>query len=283
VGQNPRDCGVALRLISDPPGRTEAEAGRRLCVAIHVGRAVHMACERAGFRHSGLLVHGDIDIIPAFTPSVWEPEERDTALAIGVSTRLLNAAAENCGMESGELVFTNRFQIRDPQIENIGWAMKAEMEAGYPSGPLYLESLGMALAARLVQCYSSSAERTGNGANGVLVGRRLKLVLSYIEENLARDLSLDAVAAVAGVGTSHFKAIFRQALGVPVHQYILQRRVEHARVLLTETEAGIKQVALDCGFAHQSHMAAQMRRILGCSPKAIRGGQAHTIVRKAGG
>ena len=48
------------------------------------------------------------------------------------------------------------------------------------------------------------------------------------------------------------------------------RRVEHAKSLLGDTELPISRIALEAGFAHQSHLARHMRRVLGVSPNALR-------------
>ena len=48
------------------------------------------------------------------------------------------------------------------------------------------------------------------------------------------------------------------------------RRVEHAKNLLGATELPISRIALEAGFAHQSHLARHMRRVLGVSPNALR-------------
>jgi AraC family transcriptional regulator len=50
----------------------------------------------------------------------------------------------------------------------------------------------------------------------------------------------------------------------------VQRRVERAKTLLSESNLPISQIALETGFAHQSHLAHHMRRVLGISPKAVR-------------
>jgi AraC family transcriptional regulator len=100
--------------------------------------------------------------------------------------------------------------------------------------------------------------------------RKLKQVLSYIEDNLHHDLSLHEIAGVAGLSVSHCKSVFRQTMGVPIHQYIIQRRVEHAKALLCKSELSITEIAHTTGFAHQSHLANHMRRVLGFSPKAVR-------------
>lgn len=228
-----------------------------------------MTCRRAGLEHSGLAVHGDIDVIPAFTKCIWEPKQEDVALVIGIPPALFARIAEESGKAADTLHVRNRFQIRDPQIENIGWALKAEMEAGYPSGRVFRDSLGAALAECLLRRHSNLTYISEPRA--VMMGNRmLKQVLSFIEEDLSRELSLSEIAAVAGVSVSHFKATFRQAVGVPIHQYIIQRRVQTAADLLRKGTLPISQIAQETGFTHQSHLAHHMRRLMGYSPKAIR-------------
>ena len=99
---------------------------------------------------------------------------------------------------------------------------------------------------------------------------QFRQALSYIEGNLQQDLSLNQIAQAAGVSASHLKATFRQLTGVPVHQYVIRRREERAASLLAQGKLSIGEVAQEAGFAHQSHLAKHMHRLLGCSPKAVR-------------
>jgi len=264
-----RDDDFRVMLRSDPPGVMEVPALPHAYVAIHAGPSVHVACLRGGYRHAGRAVFGDIDIIPAETPSVWEMKGKDTALLMRLSSPLLRSAAQELGIDPARLEIRNRFQMRDEAIENIGWALKAEMEAGYPSGRLYLDGMALSLAARLVRCHSSAA-LSNRGSNGRMTGARLRSVLAYVEDNLEKDLSLFEIASVAELSVSHFKASFREAMGLPVHQYVIRRRVEHAKRLLREGKLSISQVALEAGFAHQSHLARHMRRLTGLSPRSVR-------------
>jgi AraC family transcriptional regulator len=59
-------------------------------------------------------------------------------------------------------------------------------------------------------------------------------------------------------------------MGLPVHQYLIRQRVERAKGLLGEDKLSISEIALEAGFAHPSHLARHMRRVLGVSPKALR-------------
>jgi AraC family transcriptional regulator len=98
---------------------------------------------------------------------------------------------------------------------------------------------------------------------------QLRRVTDFIEAHLDDDLSLRRLAPVAGLGLSHFKLLFRGSTGLPLHQYVIRRRVERARQLLAEGELPMSLVALEAGFTHQSHMARHMRRLLGVAPSAL--------------
>jgi len=264
-----KENSLRLVMLSDAPGVVEVPGARSTRVSIHIGPSIQVSCRRAGYSHRGLAVHGDIEIIPADTPSIWEISEKDTFLAMSLSPELLDMVAEQLDFDPQRIEIRNRFQVRDEQLENIAWALKAEMESGYPCGRLYLDSLAVAAATRLLLCHSS-VSREPRRLNGRLSERRLRQVLSYIEDNLSQDLSLRDIAGVAGLSVSHFKSIFRESVGLPVHQYLIRRRVERAKTLLAEDKLPISQIAFETGFAHQSHLARHMRRVLGVSPKALR-------------
>jgi AraC family transcriptional regulator len=260
---------LRMMLLSDSPGVVEFAGGPNTIVSIHVGPSTEMVCRREGKSHRGTAIHGDIDIIPSGTAGVWELKERDTALVLSMTPEFLRRAAEDAGLDSRRLEIKNRFQMRDPQIEHIGWALKAEIENGYPCGRLYLDGLATALATRLVRCHSSFTPVTAK-VNGGMSSRRLKQILSFIEDNLGADLGLWEIANVAGLSVSHCKALFREAMGMPLHQYVIRRRVERAATLLRECKTPISRIALETGFAHQSHLARHMRRLMGVTPGEFR-------------
>lgn len=260
---------LRLSLISDQPGRVEFAGSPRVIVSMHIGPSVLSDCRRDGERHSGTTVHGDLEIIPPNVAGVWDLKGRDTAMVIGIKTSLLRSIVEDAGEDPAKLRVRNRFQVRDSQIEHIGWALKAEMENGYPCGRLYRDSLATALAARIVQSHSSLA-RPARFAKAALPPQKLRLILAFIEDHLSRDISLSEIAQAAGLSVSHFKSLFRTAVGVPPHQYLIRRRVERAAYQLRRERTPIGQIALENGFCHQSHLAMHTRRVLGVTPQELR-------------
>lgn len=94
-------------------------------------------------------------------------------------------------------------------------------------------------------------------------------IVEFIDARLADKLSLSQIAKVARLSPSHLKVLFRRTFGLPVHQYVIRRRVERAAQMIQAGAMPISDVAAAAGFAHQSHLARCMRRVLGTTPAAL--------------
>lgn len=181
------------------------------------------------------MIFGDVDIIPSDTAAAWELKGTDVDVVITIENELLRRVAREFPTDPRRVEIRDRFQTRDARIEHIGWAMKAEMEGGYPSGTLYLEGLAVGLAATVVRHHSSLAGESAR-VRGAVAARRLREAMAFIEENLSGRLSLGEIASVAGLSVSQFGVQFRRATGVSVHQYVVRRRVDRAAELLQRAE-----------------------------------------------
>lgn len=261
---------LTASLTTFQPGLTEMGPKPYTIVCMHLGPSVEVSCIRGGRVRHGREVAGDLDIIPAHTPSAWETKQGGTTLVMRVPDALLRSVAADLDLNSAYIAVADRFQLRDPVIEHLGWALKAELEAGGATGRLFRDSIGRALAARLLQRHNCRSLPMREAPGGGMSAMKLKQIVMFIEDNLEHDLSLAEIAAVAGVSVSHLKTLFRQATGSPVHQYVLRRRVERAKALLRDPGLSIAQIAFATGFAHQSHLARHMRRICGSTPAALR-------------
>ncbi len=235
-------------------------------VSMHVGAPLLVSSRCDGLILHRLQVPGDIKIVPAGFSRVWETEGPTTKLTIDLSPSLVRTAAEEMGLNPDRVSIVPQLHLRDPQIEHIGWALKAELETDEPFGRLYADSLGLALAAHLLRRYAPAVRKR---IAGDLPKRRLRRVTDYIHDHLAHDLTLGELAAIANLSPSHFKLVFRESVGVPVHQYVVRARVEYAMDLLLRGQLPPSDIALRSGFSDQSHMARCMRRLTGITPSAL--------------
>jgi AraC family transcriptional regulator len=252
--------GLRVAVHSTAPGVVELKAWPEHRIKVHAGPPVRATCRHD--RH--LYTRGDIDILPAGMSDAWEEQDANTSIVLEIAPSLLRRTADDMGIDPDRAGLDLRCQIRDPQIEHIAWALEAERAAGHPGGLLYAESLGSALAIHLLGRHPAR-QTTSRG----LSKPELRRVTEYIEAYLEHDLSLATLAGVAGLSSSHFKTLFKHSLGAPVHEYVVRRRVERAKSLLLRGDRPASQIAIETGFAHQSHMARWMRRIVGVTPASF--------------
>jgi AraC-like DNA-binding protein len=94
-------------------------------------------------------------------------------------------------------------------------------------------------------------------------------VKEYIDTHFAEDVSLTDLARIAGLSSYHLLRCFRDAVGLPPCQYLIQRRVLHALGVLRRG-APIAIAALESGFVDQSHFHRYFKRFLGITPGQFR-------------
>ena len=249
-------------------GFTEAPPFKGHVLRMHVGPPIRATCRCDSTVSRRLQIPGDIDLIPQGHAGTCEEHGPTALLVVFITPTLIRAAAEEIGVNPDRVSLAPQLHVRDPRIEHIGWALMAELEAQEPSGRLYADGLGLALAAHLLRSYAPVVAPVTNG----LPNRRLQRVTDYVHEHLAHELTLAQLAAVAKISPSHFKLLFKQSVGVPVHQYVIRARVEYAIELLHGTTLPLSEVALQAGFANQSHMSRCMRRLTGMTPSTVRNG-----------
>jgi AraC family transcriptional regulator len=110
------------------------------------------------------------------------------------------------------------------------------------------------------------AARVGNLQPGGLATWQARRTLAHIEANLASKMDIDDLANVVALSRSHFSRAFKRSLGFTPMEYVVVRRVERAKAMISGTRESLAEVALACGFADQAHLNRRFRDIVGISP-----------------
>lgn len=98
--------------------------------------------------------------------------------------------------------------------------------------------------------------------------RRIESALAHIHANPDADLSLDALARRAHWSPFHFHRVFRAFVGVPLHQYVRDHRIQRGREILASGEARVRDVARTVGYGSPEGLARALRT----EPSAARAG-----------
>lgn len=162
---------------------------------------------------------------------------------------MIQAVHESVNLEHAKLMIHHRGH-KDPLVQQIFLALKSELKAGWPSGTLYGEAMGTALALHLLTHYST-IQSSPKAYEGGLAKHQLDQVLDYIQTYLDRDIKLMELAELVDMSQYHFCRLFKQSTGVPPHQFVLQQRNQEPRCKQTGYGIGsaAEPKASDCSLS----------------------------------
>jgi AraC family transcriptional regulator len=259
--------GIVLEQCYYPAGEYAFPAESAHMIYLYQGLPSHVEQMRNGQTRRGVVPQRGIHIVSAGIESTWRLSNGADKLHLRLSDELIQQVAMDLHQRRVEIL--DQFNIQDSRIEHISLALLAELAAGGSSGRLYAEGLTTALAAHIISSYSSTLRPLREITRG-LPAPLFRRIVSVIEDRLDEDLELAELASEVGLSQSHFSSLFRKTTGRSPHQYIMQRRVERAQILLTSTKLPLSDIAPMVGFYDQSHLTHQMQRVLGVTPKYLR-------------
>lgn len=100
--------------------------------------------------------------------------------------------------------------------------------------------------------------------------QRVNRAVDHILRELAQPLSLQAVAAVAGLSPFHFHRVFKAVLGETLKQFVRRQRLERALHQMSHAQPrSLTALALDCGFGSSSAFSRSFRQHFGVPPSAF--------------
>ncbi len=103
------------------------------------------------------------------------------------------------------------------------------------------------------------------------LAKKLNIITGYIKNNFRKDISLEELAAQAGISSSYLCRIFKKAYGISPFTYILRCRINAAKEeLINLPDKSVKDISLATGFNNCSYFGSVFKECEGCSPKKFR-------------
>ena len=129
--------------------------------------------------------------------------------------------------------------------------------------------------AKVAECFAllmSGTSEKDEATDVVRVNDRncVECICSYIENNLSADLSSKTLCDLAHINEGKLISAFRNIKGKTPQNYIRERRLEHGRILLLESDCGINEIAMIVGYRNQGAFSDAFKRAYGIPPYAYR-------------
>jgi AraC family transcriptional regulator len=269
------DCGLTVTHDFQPASEIDNVGG--------MGEDLLSVCFNSNFRQitridgrefDGSLIPGDLFVVPAYAPSFhyWECEQADECICFYIDPKLLQQVAlENDCAHASTIELRPILHSRDSQIAAIATAFRREIYNGELGGKLYGESLANLFLIHLLRnyCTQDLTWRAGDRNRG-LSRYQLQTALDFIHGRLNDEFKLQDLAEQLGMSQYYFCRLFKQSMGVAPYQYVIQQRVEAAKVMLAIRQKPIADIALESGFSSQSQLNLHFRKLTGTTPRAYR-------------
>ena len=147
--------------------------------------------------------------------------------------------------------------------------LKAEVGNSDPWSREYAEALSLVLMHEIMRLERATSAAAKPLRGGLPVWQQ-KRVVEFIEEHLAEEISLAALAEIADLSLYHFARAFTQSFGVPPHRYHMARRMDRAKSLLQRSALSVTQIGIQIGFRETSSFTRAFRRFTGLTPTEYR-------------
>ncbi|WP_234812053.1 helix-turn-helix domain-containing protein, partial [Mycolicibacterium brumae] len=204
---------------------------------------------------------GDVWLIPA--------QQRYAALAQGTSVQFCEIRIPTKDFEDRDVAAT--VQHRDLLALHLTQRMFRAANSSDPLERMLCESLADALRLQFLTTLTTpglmpAVVRSPTAWDDAIRAK----VVEYLEDNLDADITLSHLAKHLGLSVTELTARFKLTFRTTPHQYLVDRRIRRAKMLLTRTTKPITEIAHAVGFSTPSHFATTFRSRVGLTPTAYR-------------
>lgn len=208
----------------------------------------------------------EIVVTPAGIRSGWKWYEKTKCIIITLEPEKFEQFAQKeLGILLGEKQLKNMPQFIDEDITQAAIMLMEALKSDIGSDVMF-ESFARIFLTKLIQKYGVSQEAELAFQKG-FTAKHYKRVLTYVSQHYGQEMTIDKLAAIAGLSTAHFSRLFKQTIGQTPHQFVMSYRIEQAKKSLIDIDYPLIDIALSCGFADQAHFSRVFKQIAGVTPR----------------
>jgi AraC family transcriptional regulator len=161
------------------------------------------------------------------------------------------------------------FFVEDLVVAQVTKNILTPVTHGEPLDRLALDHIATVLGAHTLQAHCGAPQFAAPPGRGLEPWQRLRAE-EMLRAHLDGNISINELATACSLSASHFGRRFRLSFGTPVHQRLIQLRIEHAKELTSRTDASFAEIAVLSGFYDQAAFSRTFSRIEHTTPSRWR-------------
>lgn len=166
--------------------------------------------------------------------------------------------------------FENENYPVNPELFTMIKMFMKECNEDIPGKSVMLENLSRTIAILIYRTTKKKLTMLKWGKPFNADTLKIEKVIEYIGDNYKNDCNLDELAELVGVSRFYLIRIFRDYMGKTPYEYLLEVKLEHAKLMLLRENTTITNICYECGFNNMSHFIRMFKKRIGTSPSIYR-------------
>lgn len=256
----------------EDPFEGEFDAVSDQLLVLHLDGPSALSTYKHGRVNQRIVPAGGVHLYPAGSDFRVRLHDRLRTVHVYIRTAVIEGVAQKLILGSPKsLSIPPRIVEHDTALIHLLSLVRLCLPNSDHASMLQADFLSRSIACHLIRNYSNAnlrrrtSENTERGDAEVF-----DVLVEYMKANMDGKITIDVLSRVAGLGVAAIHRIYRSLAGLAPHKYLMQLRVERARELIEETNLSITEIAFECGYANQEHLARFYKRQFGLSPSAHR-------------
>ena len=162
-----------------------------------------------------------------------------------------------------------KLSVFDPILKYLALACIPLLQSSGAARSAYLQQVMDAVVSHVARTHCRARARSTFDRDRLALWQ-IREVDSIVSSKIDDKLSVERLARACSLSISHFSYLFKNSTGYTPHQWLLGRRIDLAKTLLTETDEPLASIASAAGFSDQSHFTRVFSRRVKASPSAWR-------------
>ena len=243
-------------------------------VLLNLQANAHRVQNRRDGELRDFIFHKDeIIVTPAGMRSGWRWFEPSDVIVVTLDPDKVERFAQNeLGMLLDPRQLRDLPQFSDPDLCAAGVILRDALKGDDISSAVMFEAMSRVFLVKLLQRYGQQRPEDIE-LSARFTSRHYQRVLVHVQSRLDQTISVDELAAEAGMSPSHFSRVFKETLGVTPMQFVMAYRIEQAIKMMEDKAQPLGDIALACGFSDQAHFTRSFKQVTGQTPRNFRSAQ----------
>ena len=112
-----------------------------------------------------------------------------------------------------------------------------------------------------------------------ITSKAVSTCIDYIYEHLHTRITLATLASVTNLSAPYLSRLFKKEIGYSVSEYILNKKLETAKSMLSSSDYSIAEISASLAFPSQSYFTNVLKKDCGLTPKQFRSRNSRSIIR----